>query len=713
MLPRFVGPFFVCFAGFLSTLHPQETKPDTQPIANGWRGNGTGLWPDARPPSEWYRIPKGILNNLATRVDRPKERHKENDGLPLAKGIVREWLVLGPIPVQDSVKDFDKAQLADEAGLRPTTGDKVGDLVWKKLTAKLDNRWAFGVANLPWTDVGAAVGGVKPNQMAYAHTYLYSPRAGTIRAIVDHMFGLKVWLNGKEVYADSQRRVHMGTYYAYSRTEFGTDNVAPSPRFELALKPGWNRLLLKISSFNRQDASWNQQNFCLRLMDLPNVPYESKNILWMAELPQRSNATPIVVGKYIFVMAEPDELLCLDKDTGKILWRAANNYYEALTTAERETNPAFAKKVDPLVHQIRKEADFRKRLELRTQLQKTLTEIDPERFGWKADGHFEAHFGIVGFTTPTPCSDGRHVWAWCGNGIAACYDLDGKRRWITRVEDSDLTYSSSPALADGTLAVFLHRLVGLDAKTGKVRWEQKKVNQNTGAILAGRIAGVPVFVTSMGDVVRARDGKMLFRERDRAGGGSSWAPPVILGDRVVLPRYGAHHLLILNFSGQSGEEWKPTRLALEAGVRLRTPSGAEIDRPTPGSPLVVGDIAYTLDIYSTLYAFDAKAKKLAFHHNTELDGWFHYNAVPVAASPTLIGKHIIIQDNQGLALVLEPGPVFRQVGKNRIATQLDRWWPVPAQETIAYSPPVPDGNRLFIRGERYLYCIGEPAEKGP
>ena len=62
---------------------------------------------------------------------------------------------------------------------------------------------------------------------------------------------------------------------------------------------------------------------CLRLMDLPTVRYESKNILWMTELPQRSNATPIIVGERLFVMAEPDELLCLDKKTGH-LWLGQN-----------------------------------------------------------------------------------------------------------------------------------------------------------------------------------------------------------------------------------------------------------------------------------------------------------------------------------------------------------------------------------------------------
>jgi outer membrane protein assembly factor BamB len=523
---------------------------------------------------------------------------------------------------------------------------------------------------------------------------------------------MKAWFNGKEVYAAAQHRVSLGSYYGYSRVEFGTDAISASANFDLNLKPGWNRLLLRIGSFTRAEENLNKQSFCLRLMDLPTVSYESKNVHWMTELPHRSNATPIIAGDRLFVMSEPDELLCIDKRSGKILWSAANNYYETLTPAERQANGAFKEKVDPLRAELSTETYWVKRVGLRAKIQKTLVDIDSERFAWKADGHFEAHFGIVGFTTPTPVTDGKHVWVWCGNSVAACYDLDGKRQWITRVDAGELSYAASPALADGTFGVYLHKLIGLDAQTGKVRWEQKKVDLNNGALLAARIAGVEVFVSSLGNIVRARDGKLLYREPGRAGGASSWTAPVILGDVIYLPRYGVKHLLVLDFTGATGEEWAPKRTNIEVPEGTgRLPNGKMVDRPTCGSPLVVDGLAYMVDIYATLYVFDLKAKKMLYLHDTELGGLFHYNAVPVAASPTLIGKHIVIQDNQGTALVLEPGRTFKQVRKNRLATQLDRFWPVPAQEFVGYSPPVADGNRLYIRGERYLYCIG--AREGP
>src|SRR5262249_24077337 len=239
--------------------------------------------------------------------------------------------------------------------------------------------------------------------------------------------------------------------------------------------------------------------------------------------------------------------------------------------------------------------------------------IDFDRFAWKADGHFREHFGIVGFTTPTPVSDGKHVWVWCGTGVAACYDLDGKRRWITRVEAKELTYASSPALADGTLGVYLNKLVGLDAETGKVRWEQKRIDGNYGAILAARIAGVPVFVNSYGHVIRASDGQVIYRERNKEGGGSSWAPPVILGDVVYLPRYGIKQVLVLDFTGATGDTWEPKRTTIDVPEGTgRNPEGKMIDRPTPGSPLVVDDLLYLVDVYSTLYVFDLKAKKMLY-----------------------------------------------------------------------------------------------------
>ena len=91
-----------------------------------------------------------------------------------------------------------------------------------------------------------------------------------------------------------------------------------------------------------------------------------------------------------------------------------------------------------------------------------------------------------------------------------------------------LTYGSSPALADGVLVVFLNGLYGLDAKTGKLLWEQPRVRNNVGAAAGGdaRRAGrcsSRSAATSSGP----RDGELLFRPRgSSAAGDTGWSPPV-------------------------------------------------------------------------------------------------------------------------------------------------------------------------------------------
>jgi outer membrane protein assembly factor BamB len=669
----------------------------------GWRGNWTGLYPEARPPLEWGRTPRGILAQLRFRADRPDDRAMETAPL-IENGLVRDWLFLGPFAVKDVNKDLDEGQLPGEADVQPTAGEKSGTSTWKPLTVKEDDPWAFGEVEFRWADLAAAGGGYKPNQVSYAHTYLYTPRGGTITAVVEHTFRLKAWLNGRVVYRSAERGIALGNYINLSRFEFGLSHAA-APRFSLELKPGWNRLLFKVTT--EPTTGWNQQRFALRLQELPDIAYENKNILWMTELRHRSNATPILVGDRLFVMAEPDELLCIDRNTGKVLWSAANNYYEALLPAEREANPAFQAKVDPLIAELKKEKDFVRRIALRSKIQKTLVEIDGTRFAWKGNDHFEAHFGIVGFTTPTPVSDGKHVWVWLGNGIAACYDLDGKRKWITRVSADELSYASSPALVDGVFAVFLHRLYGLHAATGKVLWVQKKVSSNNGGMLPARMAGVGVIVTQSGVVIRARDGAILYRGSP-SGGGACWAPGVVLGDVLYQPNYGVCNLQVFDFSRASGDTWKPqTSPVIEVSDDVHRRNGRWVDRSSAGSPLVHDEIAYAVDIYGWLYAYDVRTHKAIYYKQTDLRGLFHYNSLPVAASVTLVGKHLVIMDNQGTALVVEPGRAYKQVARNRIATQLDRFWPIPAQETVAYAPPVADGNRLYLRGERFLYCIGE------
>ena len=83
----------------------------------------------------------------------------------------------------------------------------------------------------------------------------------------------------------------------------------------------------------------------------------------------------------------------------------------------------------------------------------------------------------------------------------------------------------------------------------------------------------------------------------------------------------------------------------------------------------------------------------------------------IVASPALAGKHIYMIDSAGCVLVLEPGREVKQIAKNNIDETIpEGWdpkhWMGPHHEQTAAALTF-DGNRIYIRGEQYLYCVGK------
>ena len=670
------------------------------PRTFGWRGNWTGLYPKADPPVEWGRIATGVVAGMTCQAAKPSDAAKPG-ALPVKDALVRDWLIAGPFPVADSVKDFEKEQIPSEASLAPAEGDKVGQLAWKRLEVEKKpdyERW--GTTELDWIDLTQAIP-YKPNQIAYAHAYLHCRRGGRVRVVVDHAHGMKAWLNGKAVYVNAQRGMGLGSYVGISRQKKGLVN-SRSPKFEMPLKKGWNRLLVKLGSYNRK--GWRSLKFAPRFTDVEPV-YEEKNLIWATRLPERTNASPLVVGDRIFTPAEPDELLCLDKKTGKILWRRFHGLHEATPEAFRAANPLFREKIAPLAEQLHKTTDYEKSLALRREIRELLIRVDAKKYKMKWDGHLASHFGIVGFTT-TPVSDGKHVWAFFGQGVVACYDLAGRRKWIRRLEAPEIRYSCSPALAGGKVICIFGGMYGLDGQTGAVAWTQPGVT-SIASLIPARIQGTDVVFTQKGSVYRASDGKQLWANPHIRKGDTGWAPPAVVDQVMYLPWTGIGGLIVADFSGVSGQAWKPKLRVLNVRANHRRPNGEWLDRWTAGSPVIYQGVYYGIDQYGVCYALDLKTGKTFYAKDPGLDEMHHYNAIGVGASATLGGRHLYVLDNQGTCVVYGLGPVFKPVAVNRVETAIQRDWPAPPQEILSNAAPVFDGRRMYLRGEQVLYCFGK------
>ncbi|HUU42844.1 MAG TPA: PQQ-binding-like beta-propeller repeat protein, partial [Planctomycetota bacterium] len=304
-----------------------------------------------------------------------------------------------------------------------------------------------------------------------------------------------------------------------------------------------------------------------------------------------------------------------------------------------------------------------------------------------------------------PVSDGKHVCVFVGNGVVACYDTEGNRRWIRRIPLEEYCYTSSPTIAAGNLVVNCAGIRALDLETGEDKWVNGEASGGVASLVRAVIRNTEVVVTQKGDVLRATDGHLLYANPRKTAADTGWAPATVIGDVVWLP-WGAFCLLRFDFSEAAGDTWN-ARLSDIGDLTLnKTPDGKWVDRWTAAAPLVHDDVAYCFDIFGIFYAVDLKTRKLLYREQLDFDSIDSYVHLGASASPTLGGKYIYVCNNQGTCYVLEPGPTFKVVARNQISTTPRRTRPLPPIEVLANSAPVFEGRFMYWRGEKNLYCIG-------
>lgn len=417
----------------------------------------------------------------------------------------------------------------------------------------------------------------------------------------------------------------------------------------------------------------------------------STNVIWATELPP-SNSIPLIVGDRVFSGAEPFDLVCLDKSSGKILWQKSNGYKEIVPPAQwakieeelsRETaldkeRRAIQKEIGQVKKRLKKNEIDQKTAE--GQLQKLEADVDKvvkkiEALELAAKWKLPRAHGHAGYSTPTPTTDGKHVWITFGNGIAACYDLNGQRQWIKLVETprGGFGHTSSPVLIDDKLIVQFGQTYGLDPKTGKEIW-QSRGGSRFGTAIPLEINGEPCVLTASCELIRASDGEKIAKGRGRL----SYASPVVQGDKAYFVQNMSRALKIpskIEKNAQMESVWF-SRLP---GRRYFT------------SPIIHKGLVYTINNEKTLSVLSEKDGKLVYERQLDLGKGNVYPGM------SLIGRYLYIGSSNGTTLVVESGSNYREVAKNH----LEPW----------RSAPVYHQGRLYLRTLSHLYCIGNKAEE--
>jgi outer membrane protein assembly factor BamB len=409
---------------------------------------------------------------------------------------------------------------------------------------------------------------------------------------------------------------------------------------------------------------------------------KAEGVVWKTATPKWSNASPILVGDRIFICAEPDSLLCLDKLTGAVLWQRSNSYADIAPEADRE---AIAKKMALVGEHDKRIGALQGKLR---QLEKTAKEKpdDAETLAAIATNKAEqllvreerkavqdyalpsAH-GANGFTSCTPTTDGTRIFVFFGNGVAAAYDLEGKRLWARIVEKptEGWGHSASPVLSEGRLVIQVRDIHGLDAASGETVWKVKS-RPRWGAGVGAVIDGQGVVITASGEIIRAKDG---FVVASGLHGLEYCAPLVHEGVVYFIENGGKAFRLPAKADGVE----KPELLWQTAPPKERYYA----------SPLYHDGALYCINQHRVYSIIDAKnGEVLKSETIKNLRG-------TVYPSVTLAGGYICLGAEGGSVVLLEPGVEMKEVAVSTLGS--------------FRSCPVFEKDRVYIRTLDAMLCI--------
>jgi outer membrane protein assembly factor BamB len=450
----------------------------------------------------------------------------------------------------------------------------------------------------------------------------------------------------------------------------------------------------------------------------------SKNVLWASRLPNKGVSMPIIVGERIFLTCEGTDLVCLDKKSGRVLWIRSSMEFEGLSAAEKD-DATIAGKLTPLAVELAQanaqvveglasgkdaKAVVGRKQAIEKQIVELQKSIDKKKFEryWAQD--------MFGFAGPTPTSDGKHVCVFYTTGVTACYDLEGKRLWITRGSGGGSEHGNfaSPVLCEGRVVVWANEMRAYDVATGNAAWSFKAGGHNTyGSMFRFLCGGEWVVAFQCGHFASIKDGKPLWGGSGEGLFGDSVQTPIVEGGAIIA-RMGYPRT---NDETQSLKAFKiPAEIPggkLTPAYSFKTQWGegelpvdkkkSPFDRGYVASPLFVDGLIYQIAEGGGLIVNDAATgevvytKVLPMKPKTEYWGW-----AGASANPTLAGKYIYLMDNQGTTVVIAPGREYKEVARNLLEESSNG-----KDQEQNVSTPIFEGTRMYYRTPGYLYCIGE------
>lgn len=383
--------------------------------------------------------------------------------------------------------------------------------------------------------------------------------------------------------------------------------------------------------------------------DLPTNWSATEGVVWKVPLPGAAGATPVVWGDRIFLTSAKGKdlvLICINT-AGKILWEKQLGSGDAPVRGD-EGNSA----------------------------------------------------------SPSPVTDGKHVWAMLGTGELGCFDFDGNEVWKYNLQDKYGKFNiafgmtSTPVLdGDQLYLQLLHTnyflLVRLDGPTGKEVWKHERTSDATDECEHSYASPIiyrddkhAYFISHGCDYVTAhdlKDGHEVFRCGELNGTGRPYNKTL----RFVASPVASEGLLVV----PSAKNGPVLGLSLDAQGNITGSKDAHIWRrnentPDVPSPLVHDGLVYLCRENGILICLDAKSGEEIYQETKEITRERH------RASPVYGDGKIYLVARNGVTKVVKAGKKFELLASNDIG------------EAVSSSPVI-SGGRIYLRTYDSLFAIGK------
>jgi outer membrane protein assembly factor BamB len=385
---------------------------------------------------------------------------------------------------------------------------------------------------------------------------------------------------------------------------------------------------------------------------------EDKNVRWKVELPGRGHSTPIIWGNRIFLTAAvPFGPKLEPRKSGR------PGAHDNLAVSQRHRFVALA--ID--------------RQTGKTLWQKMLKEALP------VEG---AHY-TASLASASPVADSEHVLAFFGSHGLFCLDHAGVVVWQKDLGRMHTKHGhgegASPALHGSTLVVnWDHEddsfIVAFDKATGKERWRKQREEVTSWA--------TPIVVERAGKAQVIVCGTSRVRGYDLSDGSVLWECGGLSANIVATP-VSSDGIVI---AGSSYEKRGMLAIRLDGAKGNITDSDQVIWSRRRGTPYVPSPLLYDNALYFHAH-YQSVLTRLNAKTGEENPGQFRLPGIGnVYASAVGAAGRVYVTDIEGTTLVFSNEDKLRILARNVLEDRFN------ASAAIV-------GNAIFLRGEKFLYCM--------